>query len=83
MTFLIRDPRSGQQFVFALTLTLDAAHVAYVAGIIETLKPDPQLEPLPYDPRSLGLIGRHCLLTTVGDRPLGIDRLVTDPQLVA
>lgn len=78
LTFLIRDHSSAQQFIFPLTLPLDAAHVPYTIGIITTINPQANLEPLPYDPIPLGLVGRRCLLIISNDTPIGIDRLNPD-----
>lgn len=80
LIFLLRDHSTGQQFVFPLTLRLDARHSGYVAGIIETLHPEAQRGPLPYDPVSWGLVGRRCLVVIANDRPIGIDRLSDGPQ---
>ncbi len=79
LTFLLRDHRTGQQFSFPLTLPLDAEHIAYVAGIIETLYPEALRAPMPGDAIPLGLVGRTCLLVIANDRPIGIDRLSDGP----
>ena len=78
LTFLIRDAVRGQQFVFPLTLPLDTAHVAYVAGVIEILNPTAKLEPLPHDTALSWLIGRRCLLIIASDIPIGIGVLPVD-----